>query len=191
MEAVEDVKGLRSSLGNDLHEWAPHVGGDEAERATFLGPEPVEESLKAFDGALLADPQEPLAMLVDLIDQGDVGVPLPESNLVGTDRADSGKIPMGQSPSDGHGHGLVHHVPCGLERLGRLGPGEPLRPSGQKPRIGLRQGTLGVLRKRPGKAFHPNAAPGTLHSPRCINQHDGNPPEGKIGESSNRLSPMA
>ena len=76
-------------------------------------------------------------MLVDLVDQGDAGVPLPESNLVGTDRADSGKIPVGQSPSDGHGHGLVHHVSCGLERLGRLGPGESLGPSGQMPGVRL------------------------------------------------------
>ena len=130
-------------------------------------------------------------MLVDRVDQSDAGMPLPESNLVGTDRADSGKIPGSEAPPDGHGDGLVHHVSCGLERLGRLGPGQSLGPSGQIPGVRLRQRTLGILRKRPEKAFHPNAAPGTLHSPRCINQHDGNPPEGEIGESSNRLSPMA
>ena len=169
----------------------PHVGGDEAEKSAFLGTEPVEKALERFDCSLLADPQESSAVAVDLIDEGDVGVPFPEGNLVGADRDNPCQVPVGEPPGHGHRDGLTNGVPRGLEDRCRLGPGEPLGPSGQKPRIGLRQRTLWILGKCPGKAFHANATPGAVDAPGSVDQGHGDAPDRKIGEAPSRLSSMA
>ncbi len=130
-------------------------------------------------------------MLVDRVDQSDAGMPLPESNLVGTDRADSGKIPGSEAPPDGHGDGLVHHVSCGLERLGRLGPGESLGPSGQMPGVRLGSADSWDSPEASREGFPRERRTRNTPLAEEHNGHDGNLPEGERGESSNRVSSMA
>ena len=80
-----NAQGVRTPFGNDFHGRGPHVGGHKAKAGTLIGTKPIEEPLKGSDGVLLADSQKPFAMPVDPIDDRDVRVALPKSDLVGPD----------------------------------------------------------------------------------------------------------
>lgn len=68
-------------------------------------------------------------------------------------------------------------IPCGVERLGRLLPGQPLVPPGQKPGEGIRKRALGVVGKRPRHAFHLDPTPGTVRPPGWVNKKHRDSPK--------------
>jgi hypothetical protein len=70
-----------------------------------------------------------------------------------------------------------------VEGLGRLLPGQPLGPSGQKPGQGLCQRALGVRGKRPGHGFHLDPTPGTVDPSGRINKNHREPPKRDKRES--------
>ena len=137
MKAVQNVKSLGGPFGNDCQVGLPHVGSHELERGAFFRSQPAEEAAEGLHGPILADPQKTFAVCVDLVDQRDVGVPLFEGDLVDSDGEDPGSVHVLPPPGDGHCHRLVDRVPRHVEGLGRLLPGQPLGPSGQKPGQGL------------------------------------------------------
>jgi hypothetical protein len=82
---------------------------------------------------------------------------------------------MRQPPAHGHGHRPEHVVPGGVKDLGHARPTQPLRPRGQKPRVG--RGEL-VLALGPGNGLHPHPAARALHSLPGIDEEDGQAPQG-------------
>ena len=70
METVEHAHGVGGAFGGDLESGLPHVGADDLELLGALLAEPVEECLEGGDLAVLADPEQAEAALVELADEG-------------------------------------------------------------------------------------------------------------------------
>ena len=78
MEPVEYIDCIARFLGDHLQIRFPHVATDKLQRLTSLLAEPTEESQQRLDRALLPDPQQPLTMPVDPVNQRQIAVaPLP------------------------------------------------------------------------------------------------------------------
>jgi hypothetical protein len=65
VESIEDVEGPGCPVADHVHKRRPHVGGDRAQLAGG-GAEDVEEPVQGPLLALLAEPQQPPAALVEL-----------------------------------------------------------------------------------------------------------------------------
>ena len=74
VELDQDVERLLGPVGDDVEVGLPHVAADEADGRAPGIPEHVEELGEGLLGAVLAEPQQPLAPVVDLVDQGQVVV---------------------------------------------------------------------------------------------------------------------
>lgn len=89
MKAIEDVDGLARLLGNHLEVGSPHVTADELNGGSAFPSEPAEEAHQGLDLPLLSNSQEPFAVGIDLVGQGQVLVaPLP-LDLVDADGLDA------------------------------------------------------------------------------------------------------
>jgi hypothetical protein len=86
VETVEDMDRLSGLLGDDLEVGLLHVRAHKAQGRTALAAKPPEEAQQGLDPALLADPQQSLAIRIDLIHQGQVAMPPSPSNLVDAER---------------------------------------------------------------------------------------------------------
>jgi hypothetical protein len=126
VEAVKHMPGLPGLLGNNPQVRLPHVRADELQSRAALGSEPAEEAQQGLDLALLADPQQALAVGVDLVDQRQVAMSALPLHLVHTDGGDVTEILMGTSPIDRHLNSMKDVVPRGLEDRGNLLPTQAL-----------------------------------------------------------------
>ncbi len=70
----------------------PHVRTDEADARAELGAENLEEEIEGLLGAVLSDPQEALAVVVDLIDQRPELVFLAHMDLIDAKSNDPGEV---------------------------------------------------------------------------------------------------
>ena len=75
VEAVEHLHRLPGAFGDHLQVGLPHVRAHEVQRRAACGAEPVEEALQCRGLAFASDPQQTLAVAVDLIDQRQVALP--------------------------------------------------------------------------------------------------------------------
>src|SRR5260370_263991 len=96
MEAVEDMEGLRAFLTNYLQIWLPHVRASEQDFRRQVVADQGEESLKRFDGSLLADPEQTSHPEIDLVDQGQVLVAAGILDFVHANGVDGTQCPMSQ-----------------------------------------------------------------------------------------------
>jgi hypothetical protein len=71
MKSVENLQSLGEIPGLGIEVGLPHVRTDKADARAELGAENLEEEVEGFLCAVVADPQKPLAVVVDLIDQED------------------------------------------------------------------------------------------------------------------------
>src|SRR6516162_629301 len=85
------------------------------------GLDQIEELLEALDGAVFADPQEPGAALLDLIDEGEV-VAFGILDLVDADRLDRLEMTVFEPPRHHIFHRLADLVPAGAKRHGGFLP---------------------------------------------------------------------
>lgn len=99
VEAVEHVHGVAGTLGDHREVGPPHVGADEAQGGAAGGAEPVEEPVERRGPAFPADPQQSPAMVVDLVDEGQVALPATAGEFVDADGLDVGEVAVGESPS--------------------------------------------------------------------------------------------
>jgi hypothetical protein len=76
MEAVEDVERVGSVLGDEIEVGLPHVGAEEPDLGAALHPEPGEERPEGFLRASATDPEQTAAPFVDLVDHGQVPLPV-------------------------------------------------------------------------------------------------------------------
>src|SRR5690606_32332235 len=118
----------------------PHIRTDVLELGAALLAKPTEETQQGLQLALLAYPQQPLAVAVDLVDQGQILVPLLPGDFVNPNGAYTAKVPVLTSPLHSHLHRAKDTLPRGAEHLGGLFPTQTLRPTGQEPTHGLCQG---------------------------------------------------
>ena len=121
----------------------------EVQRRAACGAEPVEEALQRLGLAFAADPQQTLAVAVDLIDQRQVALPAAARELVDADGLDVREVAVREAPVDGHAHGPIDGVPGRGERRGDLLPRQALGPSGGETR--RRRRSVGACRWPTGR----------------------------------------
>jgi len=97
-----------------------------------FGAEDLEEKMESVFGVVVADPQQTLAMPVDLIDQRPEFALLAYVDLVHADGLDSGKIAVLDSIFHDPLHGSIHVGPSHAEASGDLGPREQTCPLGKE-----------------------------------------------------------
>ena len=175
VEPVEHVEGVVSLLGDDLEVRLPHVAADEPQRLRPLPAEPPEEPQERLDAPRLADPQEPRVRGVDLVDQGEIPMPVLPLDLVDAHGFNPRQILVRPAPGDGHGHRAEHAVPGGVKGRRHLAPTQPLRPPRQEPRVGGRQLVFSLRPRHPLDAH--TAAPRAGDPAHPIQEEDAEAPE--------------
>ena len=96
VKAVQHVHGLASFLGDHFQVRLPHVRAHVLQRRAALSAKPAEKAQQRLDLALVADPQQTLAVRVDLLHQRQVLMPSLPGNLVDPDG-----LPAGDGVSSG------------------------------------------------------------------------------------------
>ena len=124
-----------------------------------------EELLKALHGAILADPQQPGAALLDLVDQGQVFVAFGILDFVDADRLDQAEMAMFEAPGHHIFDCVADLVPAGAERDGSFLPGQFARPVGEKQHVDL--GEL-VLADCPRQFLNAHAAGQAIDAPHAV-----------------------
>ncbi len=74
MKPIQDVDSLSRLLGNHFQVRSPHVAADKFKEFTSLLAKPVKESQQSLFCTLLSNPQQSLAVLIDLVDQRQIAV---------------------------------------------------------------------------------------------------------------------
>jgi hypothetical protein len=123
VKAIEDIDRVGAALADDPQVRLPHIRADEFDALGQRLADESEELLETLDGAILTDPQQPCAALLDLIDQGQILVPFGVLDLVDADGLDRPQIAMLQPPLDYILHRLADFVPGAAERHGGFLPG--------------------------------------------------------------------
>lgn len=165
MEAIEDIQRLRGLLGDALEIRGPHIAAHELDLGAALFAELLEKAQQRFRPTLGAAPQKPSYPGVELVDQGQILVPLEDLDLINADLHDAVKVSVGQAVIDDKLDGPEDGVPTGLEDIGGLLPREPLRPAGQKELVGEGHSLLAIA---PGQRLYFHAAGRTVQPARCI-----------------------
>jgi hypothetical protein len=98
VKAVENIQRIRAAFADHPQVGLPHVRTDELDAFGQRLADQGEELREAFDGAVLADPQQAGAILLDLVDQGQVLVALGVLDLVDTDSLDRTQFAMLEPP---------------------------------------------------------------------------------------------
>lgn len=174
MEAIENMDGLTGFFGDDFEIRLPHVAADELEFSGSNLSQPVEESQCRFDFAVLSDPQQSTASLVDLIDECEVLMSSLPLDLIESDGGDSIQIHVCPSPFNRHFHGTEDRIPTRTENLGHVRPAQQLRPSRKIPLIGRRHMILSI---GPRYLFDNDATPRAFDSPHGVKEKDRNSPQ--------------
>src|SRR5215468_5673813 len=100
MKAVEDMQSLGALLPDELQIGLPHVRADEGNLRDYFLAHGGEESLKGFDGAFLAYPEQAGHADIDLIDQRQVFVAFGVLDFIHADGVDLAQFAVCQSPMD-------------------------------------------------------------------------------------------
>src|SRR5215471_13107117 len=175
MKAVEDMQGLGALLADELQIGLPHVRADKSNlRDNFLA-HGGEESLKGFDGALLAYPEQAGHADIDLIDQRQLFVAFGVLDFIHADGVDLVQLAVCQAPGDDMFDGIENLIPRSAKGLGGFFPGEAARPASQEEHVGFGQGTFAVA---PGHFFdHHGGTAAAVHAPHGVQQEDEKAPE--------------
>jgi len=115
MEAIEDMQRLGTFLADHVQVGLPHVGADELDLGRELFSDDIEETLKGFKRAFLADPKQAGDPLIDLVDQGQVFMAFGILDFIHPDGADRLQGAMLQAPADHILDGITHLVPRRVE----------------------------------------------------------------------------
>ena len=144
---------------------------------TTAGPSAFKPSRSVFSRASLADPQQPPAAGVDLVDHGQEVVGLhavSPVNLVDGNGFDATELAMLQTPLHEPLHRAIDRFPTGLKSLRRLPPAQPSRPAGEKAHHGHGHRPLAVA---PGNVFDHYPVLSALHPPWRITEPGRFPPK--------------
>gem|GEM_PF-5374635 len=139
-----------------------------------FGAEDLEEKMESVFGAVVADPQQTLAMPADLIDQRPEFVLLAYVDLVHAYGLDSGKIAVLDSIFHDPLHGSIHVGPSHAEASGDLGPREQTCPLGKEKTENIADLMLAA---GPRHSLNGRSALGTVNPPGRVNQLHGQAPQ--------------
>lgn len=181
MEAIQHMQRLTGHLSDNTQVGLPHVAADEREPDGTLLAEVLEELPQGFLGALLADPQQPPATGIDLVNQRQILVSSLPCDLVDADGGHVLHVAVGQAPGDRHLHRAKDVIPRSMENGADLLPRQSFGPAGQKPRIG---GCKMVLPLGPRHPFHLHAAARASNPPHGVEEEYGDAPQGNELEAA-------
>lgn len=165
MKSIENIHRVGTTLTDDPQVRLPHVRADEFDTFGQRLADEGEELLETLDSTVLADPQQSRAILLDLVDQGQILVPLGVLDLIDADRLDGAQIAMLQPPLHHILDRLADFVPSAAERHGGFLPRQLTGPVGQKQHVGL--GQL-MFADRPWQFFNPHAAGSAIDPPHAV-----------------------
>lgn len=100
----------------------PYVAAHELQSCGSLRAQHAEEAQQRLDGAILADPQQPAAGGVNLVDDGEVAVPFLELDFVHADGGNSLQAAVLKAVFHHPGHAAEHVVPGGSKDQGHFPP---------------------------------------------------------------------
>ena len=183
VKPVENMQGLARFFGDGAQIGPPHIAANKAQAGAAPGAEPMEKGQQGLYFSIRPDPQQPLAVGIDLVDHRQIAVPAFPQDLVHADGGDVIQLEMGSSPGNRHGHRAEHGIPTGLKDLGGFGPTEPLGPAGQEPSVDMGQAAFAL---RPGNRFNLHAATRTRHAPHRIMKKYPDTPQRHELESAGR-----
>ena len=156
--------------------------------ALRAGPNQSKKPSNVAAFAFAADPQQALAVTVDLIDQRQVALPAAAGELVDADGLDVREVAVREAPVDRHAHGPIDGVPGRGERRGDLLPRQTLGPPGEEPGVGVGQS---VLAGGPRQRLDPYAAARAVDAAHRVEEDHGDVPQGHEVEAPDRLRVVA
>jgi hypothetical protein len=176
VKAIVDESGMGQLLLDHVDVGLPHVAADRldaiAQRSAMLPEEPAESLL----GAARPGPQQ--ALLLQIIDVGDVDMPFALRQLVDADVEHSPHLPVRQPVGYRLADRQRHGAPVHSEQPGHLLPGKQLAPVGQHPNEPHRQSALALA---PGDGFHAHlSAPRAGYPRRSICQCHRHAPQRRM-----------
>ena len=174
MKAVKDVQSLRQVTGGSVEVGLPHVGAEKADALAKLFSEDLEEVIEGGLGAVVSDPQQTLAVVVDLVNQSPEFVFLADMNLIDTESGDAAEITVLNAKIHNPFDRPIDICPSHIEDVGHLRPGQVTGPLRQKEAEDLAELHLS---RGPGDHFDGDTTPATVHAPRRIDDKDGEGPE--------------
>jgi hypothetical protein len=175
VETVEDMESAGQKARSAVEIGLPHVGAQEADAGTELFAKNLKEVVDGGLGAVIADPKQPLAVAVDLIDQSPELVLLADMDLIDPQSRDPGEIAVLNAEVHDPFDGRIDIGPGSTETGGHLGPGKQARPFGQKKTEDI---AILMLATGPGDPLNSGTAPGTVNAPGCIDQKHSHGPQG-------------
>ncbi len=135
VEPVENVQCLRIFLRDDFQVRIPHVAANEPELGGPFFSEHAKEPEKGLDLSFRPAPEKPPEAYIELIDHGEVLVPLEYGNLVDSNLGHALERAVFQAIVDDHFDGPENASPACFEDSRDL---VPRQASGQKDLVGVR-----------------------------------------------------
>ena len=175
MEAVENLQSLGEMPGGGIEVGLPHVRADEADALAELGAKNLEEELEGLLGAVGADPQEALAVVVDLVDQRPKLILLSDMDLIYPKGLDAGEVAVLDAVFDDGLHRSINVGPAHAKGSCHLGPRQEARPLGQEESENIADLEFAGGPRQP---FDSRPAFTAVDAPGRINQKDEQSPEG-------------
>ena len=154
MEPIQGIDGLVRFLGDHVQVGFSHVPTDKLQCLTALLAKPAEELQQCLDRTFLPNPQQSLAVFVDLVDQRQIPVTSLPGTLINANRLNTQQILVILPPSNGSLDRAEYMIPSRMERLRHFFSTQSLCPAGRKPRIGFGQS---VFTRHPGHLFYHDA----------------------------------
>jgi hypothetical protein len=174
METIQNMQSMTGLFGYNAKIRLPHVATDELNPVNAFFAELLEELTQGLLGSLFSNPQETPASGIDLIDHGQVLVPLSISDLVNPDGSDVLNNAMRKAPSDSHLDRSKDTVPGGLEDLTDLLPGQTPGPASKEPSVGCCQM---ILPFSPWNSLCSDAATRAIDPAHGVEEEHKDPPE--------------
>ena len=167
VKPIENMNRMARLFGNHLQVRFPHVAANITQLAATVLAQPAEEPQQGLHLPLLANPQQPPAVGVNLVNQRQILVPALPGDLIHADRFYPRQVLVGPTPSHRHLYRPEHMVPGRPKRPGHLFPAQPLGPARQKPGIGF--GQL-MFARCPRHSLYPNTTAPAAHPARGVDE---------------------
>ena len=187
METVQDIERGRQHPGDDVEVGFPHVGADDFDPGAALGTEGLEEAGEGLGIALPDNPEQSLAALVDLIDEGHVFVAFAVGDFINSNRGDVLQVPVFQSVVDNPLHRAADGVPGGVEAGRGFLPAQSAGPSCEEMAEDI---ATSVFALSPRHGFDLDATGRAFDPAHGVGKHDGNVPDGNEFEGSGQGHPI-
>src|SRR5579862_2658460 len=175
MKAIQNVQRARQPLPDDCKIRRPHVGADKADAGTDRIAQVVEAGQQRLASPVMADPQQPHQVRIDLVDQYPEHPADSHADLIDPDGLDVLQGPMLEPVIDHPLNGGVDIGPGNLKARGDFIPGELAGPMSQEQSEAV---TQPMLAAGPRDFLHDHSAALALNSAHRVNQGHREDPQG-------------